>query len=163
TRVEEGINLDADPTTLFGTGPLEPPSNIQVREVLFQTLTGVDAKADVSWSPSSDPRVELYEVQLMAQLDGSAWQSLAMTTTATARRLAQGLYSFRVRSTSQFWPPSEWVQLDYSFAGLFAPPGDVQNLWSNVLSETILLGWDPVLDLDLDHYEIRYQPRGQTP
>src|SRR5262249_5153604 len=25
------------------------------------------------------------------------------------------------------------------------------------------LGWDAVTDLDLDHYQIRYQPRGQTP
>ena len=164
-RVEQGLELDSPPTTLYSTGPLAPPSNIQTSEGLYLAPTGVEAKADISWSPSPDPRVEMYEVEIMASLDGTAWQPLSMTSSVTvsARQLAKGQYSVRVRSVSSFWPPSDWVSVVFQFGGLFVPPSDVQNLWSNVLSETILLGWDAVTDIDVDHYQIRYQPAGQTP
>lgn len=68
-----------------------------------------------------------------------------------------GQYDIRVRTLNSFGVKSAWTSRDNFDVTVFAPPpADVTGFTGNVVGNTLHLTWEPVADLDLSHYKIRY-------
>lgn len=65
-------------------------------------------------------------------------------------------YEVRMRSISQMGRAGPYASVTYQVVGKTDPPQDVTGLGSNPVGDTIVLTWDPVSDLDLSYYEIKY-------
>ena len=73
--------------------------------------------------------------------------------------LEDGNYDFRARAINTFGVKGDWSFLsDVNASGLLTPPSDVENFVAVVNGAVITLDWDPVPDLDLSYYRIRYSP-----
>jgi len=65
----------------------------------------------------------------------------------------------RVDVVVQPLPAGSEGRLTYSVIGRLAPPADVAGFGAALVgADALLLHWQPVPDLDLDHYEIRHSP-----
>lgn len=71
-----------------------------------------------------------------------------------------GFYDFRGRSVSIFGIRSAtWTEILNRYISPFAdPPADVTSFYANVVNGDVHLTWNPVPDLDLSHYKIKYSP-----
>lgn len=65
-------------------------------------------------------------------------------------------YNVRARVINSLGVRSVFTNESHQVVGKTAPPQDVQNFTANVISGALVLSWDPVSDLDLSHYRIRY-------
>jgi hypothetical protein len=72
--------------------------------------------------------------------------------------VSDGLYDFRARAVNLFGVrASTWTTILNRFVSPFvAPPSQVTNFRANIVGGTVHLYWDPVPDLDLSHYRIKY-------
>lgn len=158
-RVEQGIILPAATTSLLPTGPLAPPTNLNLTETLYKNNNAVLNRILLSWSHSTDPRTRVYRVE--AQPPGGNWKTYEVTAlpAVTIEPAQAGVWSFRVTSlTSGGGPESSTSSislLSQTIIGKTAPPGDVTNLAASRGYATVTLTWDKVTDLDLVGYSIR--------
>lgn len=66
------------------------------------------------------------------------------------------LYDVRLRSKNALGTVGDWVEsTNHTVIGKTAPPANVQNLTVSLKRDDVLLTWDEVSDIDLDHYEVR--------
>ncbi len=65
-------------------------------------------------------------------------------------------YEIRARSVSKYGQVSGWVTTTFTSLGLAAPPEDVTGFSISVLDTTAYLSWNPVGDVDLSHYVIKW-------
>jgi hypothetical protein len=69
----------------------------------------------------------------------------------------EAFYDVRARAVNQLGVKGDWVTVSNWFVSPFIdPPGDVQNFAANVVGNNLHLTWEPVSDLDLSYYRIRY-------
>ena len=159
-RVEENLVVEAPDYTTIPTGALLAPSDLNVTEYLYQAGPSVKSAATFSWTPARDQRVGYYEV-LVLEPESSGYRFID-TVKGTAIDLQDtktGEYSFKIRSLDKAGGfKSPYVTLDVELVSLLGKPGDVDNFSMNVIDGTAYFSWDPVTDLDLDYYQIRYTP-----
>jgi len=67
-------------------------------------------------------------------------------------------YNVRARTINAFNVHSDFTTVQHIVVGKTAPPSDVTNFSSNVVSDLVSLSWTPVDDLDLSHYVVRHTP-----
>jgi hypothetical protein len=73
--------------------------------------------------------------------------------------LPRGVYDIRARAINAFGYKGEWEYLpDFNVDALLAPPADVTGFDKELAAGTLFLSWEPVPDLDLSYYEVRYSP-----
>ena len=72
--------------------------------------------------------------------------------------IEDGQYDIRVKSVSTLGVNSDWVYRTIDFKVFSEPPQQVQNFVGNVVGNSLHLSWDPVSDLDLSYYKIRFSP-----
>jgi hypothetical protein len=87
------------------------------------------------------------------------WRSVGESEQQTfeVSGLSDGLYDVRVRARSSFGAVSGYaVRTDVPLVFFGDPPANVTNFAGNVVGGFLLLTWDPVPDLDLSHYKLRY-------
>ena len=157
--VESNIALPEKPTSLIPTGPLPSPLNITVDEYLYKAGVGVVSGATISVTAPADPRISLYEFEV--QRPDDAGYSLLTTqpqVIADLPNTMSGEYKIRVRTVSTTGLRSAFREGNFSLQGLLLPPADITDFRATVNNGQINLWWTPVLDLDLDHYEVRYTP-----
>lgn len=158
-RVELGLNLPDRDTSLTPTGALPSPPSISVEEYLYRAGVSVLSGAYVSVTAPGDPRISLYEFQVMWPGDEDFSPLITQPgVTADLQGTMAGEYQFRVRSLSVTGLRSPWRSLTVALQGLLRPPADITDLRLTVNAGQISLWWPPVPDLDLSHYEIRYSP-----
>lgn len=149
------------------TGPLTAPTNLVVHEYqYFDTLT-LQPRALFSWTRSTDARVTMYELQIMrpGQL---AWEpydragGITQGVSGVVVDAIDGVYLARVRGRDNLGRTSPWFPsaagAEFVLSGLHATPSDVENFRTSISIQRMKLLWDPVPDLILDHYEIRFSP-----
>lgn len=158
-RVENDLQLDEAPFSGFRTGVLLPPARMDLDRKVFKRGTSTVTAAEVLWVASQDARVQLYEVYINTPNMKPGVYRLIDTTSETSyifENVIDGMYGFRVRATAPNVAPSKYIDGFKNFySEAYAPP-DVTGFVSNVLSETVLLQWNPVKWLDVDHYQIRF-------
>ncbi|MGI0119679.1 host specificity protein J [Zooshikella sp. RANM57] len=158
-RVEQGIYLEEDSYQDIINGPLPAVSGVSIYEYLYRSGAAVLAAATLSWEPSTDPRVKLYDVQIKKP-DDIDYSNLATTSAPTVdiQNTTEGEYSFRVRAIDLFGLAGPWVTITSSLLALSAPPSDVEGFAIRVTGSNTQLTWDAVPDLDLSHYHIKFTP-----
>ena len=162
-RVEEDVTLTPPNFSLIPTGPLLPPSALSAVDYLYTTSGGiVAAEIALSWTPSPDPRVGSYQIQMSVPGSGfweNANPSVSYTPSVNLTGLAEGVYNFQVRAVSLIGTVSPWAFLSFNYLGLSAPPSDVTFFSVNNTGAQSTLTWDAVTDLDLAYYIIKYSPQ----
>jgi len=68
------------------------------------------------------------------------------------------IYNVRARAISTLGVRSDYTTDSHEVIGKTAPPNDVTGLTGNLIGNQYLLTWQPVSDLDLSHYRVRYAP-----
>jgi predicted phage tail protein len=158
-RVEEGIIIEPERTSLLPTGTLLPPTNLEFDESLYVANGSVHTRINLSWSPAKDARVMLYQVEALSPSGNREMIALTAIPNITIQPAEEGIWSFWVSSTSDALAATHIVStaelLNQTVIGKAAPPADVANFTSSRGFRTITLTWEEVNDLDLSYYEIR--------
>lgn len=97
--IDEGADFEDEPYTTIPDGVLEPPSALRVQTLFYQRSDGsVDRALEISWVPSTDKRVDTYQLQI-APPDGQL--KTVQDTGETSYRYSdavEGIYRVRVRA-----------------------------------------------------------------
>lgn len=159
-RVENDITLETPSYSTLPTGALQPPSDIQFLEYLYQTGPSVKSAITASWTFSPDARAERYEVSFKPAAS-TVYQDIGATSGNSIDILdtESGQYDFRVRAVGGLGSlRSTYITATTSASGLLDPPGDVDGFGMQVINDAAYLSWDAVTDLDLAYYVIRFSP-----
>jgi predicted phage tail protein len=157
--VEQGIRVPAPATTLLPTGPLLAPTGLSIRESLYKVNKSTFTRLDLSWTPSTDPRVRFYRVE--ARSPQGNWETFGTSSIPnyTFPSAQTGVWDFRVTSitdNSQTGHLSARAELlNHTVVGKSAPPTNVSGLVAVRSYVAATLKWNPVQDIDLVGYEIR--------
>lgn len=121
----------------------------EIVSILVATLTQTDAMA------------ALYEVEAKKSSD-SVWRPMSGAGGQTRFELSNVAdgesYDIRARTINNLGLRSAWATASYTVVGKTDPPSDVTDLRLEVVGSQALLQWAAVSDLDLAHYEVRFQP-----
>lgn len=157
--VEKGLALSTLDISLIPSGRIPSPNSISVEEYLYKTGPVIKSGAYLSISPPSDPRISLYEYEVLYPGDESYSRlGTHSTVIVDVTDTQPGGYTFRARSISVAGAASAWSYFAKSLQGLLAPPSDITDLRITVNNGTLSLWWPPVADIDIDYYEVRYSP-----
>lgn len=107
---------------------------------------------------SGDSFVERFEVQArvegetqwvnMGQAGGTRFELVNVQDGAT--------YNVRARAINSLGVRSVFNTIDHQVVGKTATPSDVTGLTGNLIGNQYLLTWNPIPDLDLSHYRVRF-------
>lgn len=114
--------------------------------------------ADVA---ASSPFVDRFEVEAQ-KVGDSEWINLGQATgnRFELTQVQDGVdYYVRARAISGIGVRSVWTTITHEVLGKTAPPSNVQNLNGSLIGNQVLLTWNPVTDLDLSSYRIRYSSK----
>ena len=156
-EVDDGVVYERDNTTLLS--PFEVPSvginAVATTQVIREKLTNIINATITSGRPEAIDRIEV-EFKGSSSAD---YTSLGTGELGLFRAvdLETGSYDFRARAINSFGVKGEWEFLfNIAANGLLDPPSDVTGLTAEVNGPSIHLEWEPVSDLDLSYYRVRY-------
>lgn len=145
-RIELGIELEPPNYTLLPSGPVSPPYAITAQAFTYLAGGTEHQGMTISWSPSDDPRVQRYLVEVQGPAD-MQWRTV-YTETGTSvdlRDVDPGRWMIRVRGVTGLGTASPWVSLITNVAGLLLPvPPDS-------------------VDIEVGTFSITLRPRGLYP
>lgn len=162
-RVEQGLIVPAEITSLLPTGPLLPPTGLVLTESLRKDNAITTTRLDLSWTPAADARARMYRVE--AKSPSGNWEVYGMSAVPnfTIPSAEAGSWDFRVTSVSEATAvghlTSRATLLGQTVLGKTQPPANVTNLIALRSYVAATLSWDAVADIDLVGYEIR---QGET-
>lgn len=147
-EIEQGIVLEALPTSLISTTQAAPTGLVISEDLYFIAPGVVGARITASWQGNAAK----YEMQY--RVTGGNWITLSGITTSSVdiQPVEPGTYEFTLTAISTLGVRSAPVQATKEIFGKTAPP-------SNVVSFLLDGGkftWPSVSDLDLAGYEIRF-------
>lgn len=157
SNIEQGLAFNDLSFDTWRTGELLPPSNITTSEELYlkQNAT-VDSLLNISFDESTDSRTMGYEIQYTYKDNNySTIQTLSNNFTQILET-EKATYKIKIRGYSAGGLKSTWIEKDVDVLGLNKPPASPKRLDQYLIGNSIFLTWEPVTDLDLSHYEIRY-------
>lgn len=159
-RIEKDIYLEPNSHSAGPTGALTPPTDISTAEYLYQSGNQIRAGVTVSFSASTDVRVRYYEIQIKRPNESFKTVQVNGDLSADVLDVSEGIYRFRVRGIDFLGRNSAWVETnDIHLFATENPPADVQNFAISILDSQAHLTWDPVPDLDLSHYHVKFSPQ----
>lgn len=157
--ISDAAVYERDNTTLLS--PFDVPAvglSASTRtQVIREKLTNVITLDVTSGAPEIIDHVEA-EFKLST---ATAWITLGTGQLGAfeAVDLEDGNYDFRARAINTFGIKGTFTNLlAVSASGLLEPPQDVTGLVAEVNGSVINLDWNPVPDLDLSFYRVRYSP-----
>ncbi|MCV0384901.1 MAG: hypothetical protein K5821_00485 [Nitrobacter sp.] len=158
-RIEKNLVLEPPNYSALPTGPILPPSGLDVVEGIILISAAPHSEAIVSWVLSTDPRVVNYEVQVKPpELN---WQPASPRFTSESSLslldLAAGVWGFRVRGIDGFGRTSAWITIEaFELDGMRLPPADVQNIrGAAYVDSNTSIAWDEIADVRTIRYSIR--------
>lgn len=158
-RVEQDIVIEPKPTSKLPTGALVPPTNLTITESLYRVNNSTKTRVSISWTPSTDPRVGLYRVDVKSPSSSASYNlSIGQNCQAEILDAENGLWSIDVYSVSNSAEAGNFssrVTTTYDVQGKLLPPSNVQNLTATRSYTGITLTWDNNADLDLTGYDVR--------
>lgn len=151
--------IDRAGLDFIGYGPtVASPTNLQVTTETVLVNAEPRALALVSWTPSTDPRVNLYAVEYR-RAGTETWIRAGTTRSPRFEIFDVPNGDFDIRVGAQFGTlPTSWIAASNQAMGLTAPPSNVASLTVAVLGDTITLSWPSVPDRDLSHYYLKHTP-----
>jgi len=157
-EIDDGIVYERDNTTLLT--PFEVPSvglelETELRIVNEEVFGIINVIVD-----SQNDLADSFEVQYKKS-SNSTFKSLGGGSSKEYEILIpeDDTYDVRVRAINALGIKGPWTTFSNFSAEPFAPlPQDVEDFSVNVTNGSAQLSWEPVPDLDLAYYEIRYSP-----
>lgn len=161
--VDDEKELTRNNTTLPSATTVTPPGLVvtdELRSYNEEVITTLIANVS-----TSSPFADRFEVE--AQKAGDTdWVNLGQAS-GNKFELPQVLdgatYYVRARAISGIGVRSVWTTKTHVVIGKTAPPSDVTGLTGNVIGNQYLLTWNPVPDLDLSHYRVRFAAEDGSP
>lgn len=121
-RVEQGIYLEPPPDTLLPTGPITPPSGIDVTSYTYIAGGTKHQGLTISVEPSDDVRVQAYIIEARGPLD-TGWRTLSNGPPVSAELLnaVAGEWQARARAVDGLGRQSAWIYQTDTVNGLLFP------------------------------------------
>ena len=157
-EVDDGIVYERDNTNL--------PSAFDVPNVGLALTTELRVVSEEVFGlinveiQSESQLVDYYEAQYKKSSDTN-FRSLGSGTSKRFEILIpeDSTYDVRARAVNTFGVKGQWTTFSgFSASAFAAPPEDVTDFSASIAGGTALLSWEPVGDLDLAYYEVRYSP-----
>lgn len=143
--VENGLVLQPRDITALNDPP-DTPTNLQVSEFLYATLTDVQVGVTISWSPVE--RADRYLVSYRVNGDNPV-EVQSVSTTLDLRDASIGEYIVSVRAVTAAGAKSIPATLTEQVLGKTAPPADITQMQLAVQGGSGLLSWNLHPDLDV--------------
>ena len=137
-----------------------PPLPITVTEDLRETATGTVVNVlKCSINASADQFTAKYKWQYKKTSD-TDYVALPNTGQNVEIPGVADETSYTVRVAAENWLGylSDFISKVHVTVGQTAPPATVSNFSINIVEDVAHLTWDPVADVDLSHYVIRWSP-----
>ena len=156
---EEIGDDDAPDTSLPDPFTVPAPGAVTVSEILEVTASGAFV---TRLTITIDPVPDGFRVGYEAQIKKTATASFSNLGLGEANVFeypgaVDGVsYDIRVRTQNAIGQFSDWTQVTYVVAGTTTPPADVTGFAVNIRGAEALLTWEPVADVDLSHYRVRW-------
>lgn len=145
--VEQGIILEALPTSIINTSQPNMPSNITVIESLYLAGAGVvGVVATVSWD--SQPGISNY-VLVYNMANQNPVTITTTDNTVDIKPLDEGRYTLSIYAQNSLGRRSQAQVVVVDILGKTLPPEDVQNFALSPLGSIGLFTWSPATDLDV--------------
>jgi predicted phage tail protein len=151
--VEEGLQIEERPISVL-SAEVAPPQNIVVSESLYEETADILVLVNISWEPV--PNATSYIVTY--RVDERNYITLPSTsaTSIDIRDALEGVYDIRVQGVNALGRRSLPTNTQAVIYGKSAPPQDVTGFSVNIVGPEAHFTWNPVPDVDLSHYKIRY-------
>lgn len=157
--IENGLILEALPTSIINIGQPPVPENLNITESLYLVGIGVvGVQATVSWN--SQPGISNYVLTYSTANENP----VTITTTDASidvKPLIEGDYTFTLYAQNSLGRRSQPQSVNVTIYGKTIAPNDVVNLQMVALSGFAHLDWNPSTDLDVivgGYLQIRYTP-----
>lgn len=159
-RVENGLVVEEPVVTIYPKGALRGISGLSVTEYLYKAGPAIKSAVTLSWTAPVDPRVSTYEVEYKPPgAPEFQYYRSVRGTSVDFLDVLQGEYTFRVTTVGGLFSlKGPTYSQTFTLQGILGPPSDVENFKISVLGSQAHLSWDPVTDLDLAYYQIRFSP-----
>lgn len=137
-----------------------PPIGVSAQAVAKVLAEKLVNQLVVTVSSAGSERVSSVEVQYKPDADTNyIHMGSGPLGEYTVLDLPRGVYDIRARAINSFGYKGEWEYLsDFNVDALLAPPADVTGFTKELVAGTLFMSWEPVPDLDLSYYEVRYSP-----
>jgi len=167
-------HLDTAPdTNLPSAFDVAQPTDVTAEEELYQghNTAGFRSRINVSWTAAADTNVVGYVVYWQSFADDyqatNNWhdgQSQLITGTEfTLEDVPIGYFYLSLKSVNNLgFYSAETDQIEVQVLGKTAPPDDITGFAVGQNGDVVVFTWNPVDDIDLKGYEIRYGPAGAT-
>ena len=145
-RIELGLDLTEPDYSLLPTGPVVAPYSITAQAFTYLAGGTEHQGLTISWTPSDDPRVLRYIVEVQGPSD-LRWRTVYTEsgTSVDLRDVQPGQWMIRVRGVTGIGTASPWSALTTNISGLLLPvPPDS-------------------VDIDVGTFTITLRPRGAYP
>ena len=128
-RIEQGLTLPPEAVSNLLTGPIAKPRGLNVQEFWKQVGDTRVPSLSLSWTPSPDSRVELYEAQFIEPGSENFEElSRGVEVFRDVVGVVPGIYRFRVRAVGFLGTPSAWAPLTVDVSGSRSTLPDVADL-----------------------------------
>lgn len=157
-EVDDGIVYERDNTNLpsaFDVPSVGLALTTELRVVNEEVFGLINVEIQ-----SQSELVDYYEAQYKKSSDTN-FRSLGSGTSKSFEILIpeDSTYDVRARAVNTFGVKGQWTTFsDFSASPFAEPPEDVTDFSASIAGGTALLSWEPVGDLDLAYYEVRYSP-----
>ncbi len=120
--VEHGVTLPDLPTSLVPTGPIAPALDITAKVYTYLAGGTEHQGLSISWTPSSDVRVERYVAEVQSPADVK-WRTAhhGPGVSFDEKDAPPGQWMIRVKALSSYGVGSAWVSRTVNVAGLLLP------------------------------------------
>ena len=144
-------------TILPNINSVQAPA-ISISDELFELFDGSVVSKLIVNITSTDAFVDQFEVEYKESTSSNYRLMRRGTNTIVEKYpVKEGtIYDVRVRAINSIGIKSTYTTSQHEVDSAFEPPQDVQNYSIDVVGDKLHHTFDPVPDLDLDFYEIRY-------
>ena len=150
------ISNDTNLLSIAEVPPVGLSSEVRT-QIIREKLTNI---ITITVTSGSGERVDYVEAEFKISTN-SAWISLGTGQLGEfeAIDLDDGNYDFRARAISAFGVKGDWEYLfNVNASGLLDPPSNIASFVAEVNGAVVTLDWNPVPDLALSFYRIRFSP-----
>jgi predicted phage tail protein len=160
TYIEQDWLKPPPPFSLIPTGPIQPPTDLAFREFIYLDGNGFPAFGIVmSWSASTDPRVQRYQLELSGPSGDYRKYSQVAGVSQEVLTMRQGTWLATIVAFDNIGRRSPAVQLTFTPVGLGAKPLPPTSLFLAPQGALTTLSWVPTGEIDVVFYWIKWAPQ----
>ncbi len=170
---DETVIDPAPNSSLPSAFDISAPAGLTLTEQLYQATNtgGVRSRIHATWTPVTNPNLSGYVLSLRSfsdheQAASNVPDEVSAVVTGSSYDfvdLAPGYYYVSIHALNTLGVRSaESAIVEIVLVGNTIPPADVTGFVAYQNKDVVVFAWNPVSDVDLRGYEIRYGPTGSV-